>query len=114
VQILLHLLGLHISDEIKRYILKVVYATREPKEYNIDEFAQYIKSGVSPRGSIDLYRASRAYAYIRGRDYVTPADVAKSAHLVITHRLQLNYKAKANSISKKQVVEQILRAIPIP
>ena len=70
--------SIHIEDKLKRYLLDLIYATREPNEY--------LKSGVSPRGSIELYKASKAVAYLNKRDFVTPSDIAKSAFLVIPHR----------------------------
>ena len=101
---------IYIDDELKRYILKIVYATREPN----DNLKEYIKSGVSPRGSIDLYRASKAFAYLNNKEFVTPAIVAKAAFLTLPHRIKLTYKAPSDNIDSKYIIEKILEDIDIP
>jgi MoxR-like ATPase len=98
--------SIHIEDELKRYLLDIIYDTREPNEF--------LNSGVSPRGSIDLYKASKAFAYINKRDFVTPSDIVKSSFLVIPHRLKLNYKASANNINSYNILEQIIKDTPTP
>jgi len=105
---------IHIDDEVSKYILKIIFATREPENYDLEEISQYIEFGASPRGSIDLYKACKAYAFIQGKDFVTPADVAKSAYLVLRHRIILNYEAQADDITVDNIIKKILQKIPTP
>ena len=102
--------AVHLDKAIKEYILKIIFATREPSE----ALAKYIDFGVSPRGSIALYKASRAISYIDGKDFVTPASVAKAAYLTLRHRINLSYQAVVDSVSSDQLIEQILKEIPAP
>ena len=104
----------HIDDELSKYILKIVFASREPQKYDLGEIAQYIDFGASPRGSIDLYKACKAYAFLDGKDFVTPYDVAKVAFLVLRHRLILNYNAIAANITSDDIIKKILEKIPAP
>jgi len=105
---------IYIDDELINYILKIIFATRKPKEFELDEISQYLEFGASPRGSIELYKASKAYAYINGKDYVTPADINKVAFLVLRHRLILNYIAQANDITSDDIIFKILEKLPKP
>ena len=105
---------IHVDDEIQRYILKLIFATREPQEYGLGEYASYIEVGASPRASIDLYNASRAVALIRGKEYVTPLDIATVAVNVLQHRISLSYKATAHNITPKDIVQKILSTIQTP
>jgi MoxR-like ATPase len=104
----------HIDKELIEYILKIIFATRNPKEYDLDEISQYIEFGASPRGSIDMFKASKTYAYIQGKDYVTPSDISKVAYMVLRHRLILNYVANANNITSDDIIFKILQKIPTP
>jgi len=105
---------IHIDDEIVKYILKIVFASREPKEYGVEKIAQYIDFGSSPRGSIDLYKAAKAYAYLNGKKFVTPYDVAKVSYFVLRHRIILNYTATASDITSDDIIKMILETIPAP
>ena len=106
---------IHIDKEIQKYILKIVFATREPLEYGLDkEYASYIECGVSPRASIDLYNASKAVALLRDKEYVTPLDIATVVANVLQHRLILSYKAQAKNITPKDIVQKILEVIKAP
>lgn len=104
----------HIDDELSKYIIKIIFATREPEKYGLDDIAQYIEFGASPRGSIDLYKASKAYAFLNGKYFVTPYDIAKVAFLVLRHRLILTYEAQAEGISSDDIIKKILEKIPAP
>jgi len=104
----------HIDDELSKYILKIIFATREPENYGLEDIAQYIEFGASPRGSIDLYKASKAYAFLNDKDFVTPYDIAKVAFLVLRHRLILTYEAQAEGISSDDIIKKILEKIPAP
>ncbi len=104
----------NVDDAVLKYMLKIVFATRTPKEYNLKELEEYIEFGASPRGSIDLYKAAKSIALIRGKDYVTPYDIAKIAPNVLRHRIILNYKAEANGITADEIIKKILKIIPLP
>jgi MoxR-like ATPase len=100
------------SEEIKRYIVKVVFATRYPKKYGI-ELGKYIKWGASPRASIFLSLAGKANAMMEGRDYVTPDDIRDVAHNVLRHRMLLNYEGKAEGVKKDDVVNEVIDRVPV-
>ncbi len=100
------------SEEIKKYIIKIVFATREPKKYNI-ELGKYIKWGASPRASIFLSLAGRASALMDGRDYVTPDDIRKISHNVLRHRMILNYEGKAEKIKSDDIVNEVIDKVPV-
>lgn len=102
-----------ISESLERYIIELVYATRMPKEYQLNEQAQYIQFGASPRASINLNLASKAMAYMEGRDYVLPEDIKEVAVDVMNHRLILNYEAEADNIHTKDIIRAILGKVPI-
>ncbi|RLA79262.1 MAG: ATPase, partial [Epsilonproteobacteria bacterium] len=88
---------IHVDEAVKKYMLKIVFATRSPKEYGVDSIAEFIEFGASPRASIDLYKASCASALLRGNDFVTPLDISYVVTSVLRHRIILNYKAQANN-----------------
>lgn len=102
-----------ISESLERYIIELVYATRKPKEYKLDEQAQYIQFGASPRASINLNLAAKAVAYFEGRDYVLPEDIKEVALDVMNHRIILNYEAEADSVKTTDIIKVILNKVPI-
>ncbi|MEQ8244403.1 MoxR family ATPase [Fulvivirga sp.] len=102
-----------ISESLEKYIIELVYATRDPKAYGLNDEAHYIQFGVSPRASINLNLASKAIAYFDGRDYVLPEDIKEVAADVLNHRIILNYEAEADNIQTKDIVATILNKIPI-
>jgi len=104
----------HVDKDILEYMMKIVFATRNPQEYGVEGIAQYIEYGASPRASIDLYKASCAYAMIRGNDYVTPLDISYIVGSVLRHRIILNYKAQANNITTDYIVKEIMLNIKNP
>lgn len=104
----------HIDTEVERYIIELVFATREPKKYLLDEIAPFIEYGASPRASIDMYKASRAIAYLKGRDYVSPLEVALVAKDVLRHRIVLSYEAQAEGITQDMIIDKVLTTVPIP
>ena len=106
--------NVHMDDALLEYIISIIHATREPKEYGLDDLAQYIEFGASPRASINIYKAAKAYAYINGKDYVTPLDIASVVPDVLRHRIILNYKAQAANITPDSVIKKILDTIPLP
>lgn len=101
-----------VSEAIEKYIIELVFATRSPKEYGLDE-AGYIQFGVSPRASINLNLAAKANAYLNGRDYVLPEDIKEVAQDVLAHRLLLNFEAEAEGITSRDIVAKILEKIPV-
>lgn len=105
---------IHIDDAIVHYILKIIFATRDPKAYGLEKIAEYIDFGVSPRGSIDLYKAAKAYAYLNGKEFVTPYDVAKVSYFVLRHRIHLNYGATTANITSDDIIQSILETIVAP
>jgi len=105
---------IHVDDELLKYMLNIIFCTREPEKYNLDDISQYIDFGASPRASIDLYKASKAHALISGRDFVTPFDISKMAYPVLRHRLMLNYNATAQNIDADDVIKTILEAVSAP
>lgn len=102
-----------ISDSLERYIIELVYATRSPLDYGLKQEAEYIQYGVSPRASINLNLSAKAVAYMAGRDYVLPEDIKEIAYDVMNHRILLNYEAEADGVSTQDIIEKILRQIPI-
>ena len=97
--------SVHVDDAITKYMLEIIFATRENKNLTF---------GSSPRGSIDLFKASRARAYIDGKDYVTPFDVAKVAVDVLKHRVILNYEAEARGLRAEGIIQDIIKEIKAP
>lgn len=104
----------HLDPEIEAYIVELVTATRNPKAYGLEEIASYIEFGASPRASIDMYKASRAIAYLKEKDYVSPIEIAYIAKEVLRHRVILSYEAQAEDVTQDQIIEKILAVVPIP
>ena len=102
-----------ITESLERYIIELVYATRKPVEYKLNEFAQYIQFGASPRASINLNLASKAVAYMNGRGYVLPEDIKEVAMDVMNHRIILNYEAEADNVKTIDVIKALLTKVPI-
>ena len=107
-------LAVHIDEEIEKYIIELVAATRDPKAYGLEELEAYIEFGASPRASIDMYKASRAVAYLKGQDYVSPMEIAYIAKEILRHRIILSYEAQAEEITQDEIIEKILAAVSIP
>ncbi len=104
----------HVDDAVQRYMLKIIFATREPEGYGLGDLKEYIEFGASPRGSIDLYKASRAHALLNGKDFVTPLDVAEVVADVLRHRIILSYKAEAKGIDSDHIIRRVLEAVKAP
>lgn len=105
---------IHLDREIEAYIVELVFATRDPKAYGLEELEKYIEFGASPRASIDMYKASRAIAYLKDQDYVSPIEIAYIAKEILRHRIILSYEAEAEEITQDQIIEKVLAAVPIP
>jgi len=102
-----------VSETLEKYIIELVFATRKPAEYDLAEFAPYVQFGVSPRASIALHRAARAVAFFDERDYVLPEDIKEMATDVMNHRILLNYEAEADGVRSTDLIDAILRKVPI-
>ena len=105
---------IYIDEKIERYIVDIVFATRFPSDYGLNDLTSIISFGASPRASISMAIAARAYAFLKGRGYVIPEDVRPICHDVLRHRIGLSYEAEANNISADEVVSQILDKIAVP
>ena len=106
--------NIHVDDAILKYMLKIIFATREPEKYGVETIKEYIEYGVSPRASIDLYKAAKASAFLSGKDFVTPVDIANVLEEVLRHRIILNYNAESEDINQNFIIQEILNTIPIP
>ena len=101
-----------MSDPVEKYIVALVFATRYPERYDKD-LAKLLQVGVSPRGVIGLDKVSRSYAWLKGRDYVTPDDVKAIVHDVFRHRLILSYEAHAANTTPDKVIDRILELVAV-
>ncbi|MEJ6734624.1 MAG: AAA family ATPase [Flavobacteriales bacterium] len=104
----------YMDEKIEQYIIDIVFSTRYPKEYGLDKFADMISFGGSPRASISLAKAAKAYAFIQRRGYVIPEDVRAICHDVLRHRIGLTYEAEAENISSEDIITEILNQVEIP
>ncbi|MEZ3519854.1 MAG: MoxR family ATPase [Muribaculaceae bacterium] len=105
---------IYIDEKIENYIVDIVFATREPQKYGLNDLEDLIDYGASPRASISLAKASRAYAFLQGRGYVIPEDVRAVCHDVMRHRIGLTYEAEANNIAADEVITDILDKVKVP
>ena len=105
---------IYVDEKIERYIVDIVFATRFPADYGLNDLTSIISFGASPRASISLALAARAYAFLKGRGYVIPEDVRAVCHDVMRHRIGLSYEAEANNISADEVISEILDKIAVP
>ncbi|MCQ2343591.1 MAG: MoxR family ATPase [Paludibacteraceae bacterium] len=104
----------YMDEKIQKYIVDLVFATRSPEEYGLKGLKEMIDFGGSPRASINLALASRAYAFIKRRGYVIPEDVRAVAHDVLRHRIGLSYEAEANNLTSDSIINDILNAVEVP
>lgn len=106
--------NIYIDEKIERYITDIVFATRYPERYGIQDMSQNISFGGSPRASINMALAARTYAFIKHRGYVIPEDVRAMAHDVLRHRIGLTYEAEANNITTDNIITEILNKVQVP
>ncbi|MBO4599879.1 MAG: MoxR family ATPase, partial [Bacteroidales bacterium] len=104
----------YMDEKIENYITDIVFATRYPEQYQLDKLKGLISYGASPRGSINLALASKAYAFMRRRGYVIPEDVRAIAMDVLRHRVGLTYEAEAENVTSEEVVNEILNRVDVP
>ena len=104
----------YLDEKIERYIVDIVFATRFPAEAGLPNLASMISFGASPRASINLALAARAYAFIKRRGYVIPEDIRAVCHDVMRHRIGLSYEAEANNLTSEEVISEILNKVEVP
>ena len=105
---------IYMDEKIEKYIVDIVFASREPEHYNLEEIKHFISFGGSPRASISLASASKAYAFLKKRGYVIPEDVRAVAKDVLRHRIGLSYEAEAENISAENIITTILNTVEVP
>lgn len=104
----------YMDEKVEQYILDIVFATRNPSEYKLNDLPELISFGASPRASINLALAARAYAFIKRRGYVVPEDVRSICHDVLRHRVGLTYEAEAENVTADELITRILNKIEVP
>lgn len=104
----------HVDAEVEEYMIELVNATRHPDEYGLDELKDFIQFGASPRVSIDMFKAVKAMAFLRGKDFVTPVDIAYIAKEIMRHRIVLTYEAEAEGITTDEIIQRVLETVQIP
>lgn len=104
----------YLDEKIEQYIVDIVFATRYPEKYGLKEIKNYIEFGCSPRASINLALAARAYAFIKRRGYVIPEDIRAVAYDVMRHRIGLSYEAEANNVTSEDIISQIINKVEVP
>ena len=104
----------YMDEKIERYIVDIVYATRTPDEYKLDSLKNLLSYGASPRASISLAMASKAYAFLKRRGYVVPEDVRAVCYEVLRHRLGLTYEAEAENVTPEDIITQVLNSVEVP
>lgn len=104
----------YVDEKIEQYIADIVFASRYPEKYGLSDLKQMITFGGSPRASINLAKAGRAYAFIKHRGYVVPEDIRAIAHDVLRHRIGLSYEAEASIITSEEIISQIINKVEVP
>lgn len=104
----------YMDEKIEKYIVDIVFATRFPADYGLDKFKEMIAFGGSPRASISLASAAKAFAFIKRRGYVIPEDIRAVCHDVLRHRIGLTYEAEANNITSEHIISEILNTVEVP
>jgi MoxR-like ATPase len=102
-----------VSESIEKYIIELVYATRNPKNYGLEDLDHYIQFGASPRATINMNLAAKVMAFFNSRDFVLPEDIKEIAPDILNHRIILNYEAEADGITTHDVVDAILKKVPV-
>jgi len=106
--------NIHIDEELEKYIIDLIFATREPVKYGLPEIQNYIEFGASPRATIDMFKAVKARAFIRGNNFVSPLDITLSIKDVLRHRIILSYEALVQEISTDDIIQKVLEKVTIP
>jgi MoxR-like ATPase len=105
---------IHIDKELEQYIVQLISATRDLEKFGMEEVKNCLMFGASPRASIDLYKAAKAKAFLRGNTFVTPADIGYVIHNVLRHRIVLSYEARAKGMHSDEIISKIVETLPIP
>jgi MoxR-like ATPase len=105
---------IYVDEKIERYIVDIVFATRFPADFGLNDLTSIIAFGASPRASISLARAARAYAFLHQRGFVIPEDVIAVCHDVLRHRIGVTYEAEANNITTDEIITEILDKVQVP
>lgn len=106
--------NIYVDEKVVDYIVNIVFATRMPSLFKLDEIAPFIKYGVSPRATLALYHASKAHAFLKHRHFVTPDDVKAVCPAILRHRIPLTYQAEAEDIKTDHIIQKILNRVPVP
>lgn len=106
--------AVYMDEKIEKYILDIIFATRNPEKYGLEEIKPLVSFGASPRGSINLAMASKCYAFIKRRGYVVPEDVRAVIHDVLRHRIGITYEAEAENITSEDIINKIVNVIEVP
>jgi MoxR-like ATPase len=106
--------NIHVDEQVKKYMINLIFATRYPEKYNLQELSRFIEFGASPRASIDLLKVSKAVAFLHGKDYVSPVDIARNIFEVLRHRIVLSYEAEAEEVTSDFIIEKVLESVDIP
>jgi MoxR-like ATPase len=104
----------YMDEKIEKYILDIIFATRYPEKYKLENLKPLISFGSSPRGSINLANAAKCYAFIKRRGYVIPEDVRAVVHDVLRHRIGVTYEAEAENITSVEIINKIVNEIEVP
>jgi MoxR-like ATPase len=104
----------YMDEKIERYILDIVFATRKPEDYKLKKLKPLINYGGSPRASINLALAAKAYAFIKRRGYVIPEDIRAVCYDVLRHRIGLTYEAEAENMTSEEIISEILNTVEVP
>ena len=106
--------SIYVDEKVKNYIVDLVFATRDPKAYKLEDISSYILYGASPRASIYLTQAAKAFAFLSGRGYVTPEDVKELGPDVLRHRILLTYEAEAENVTTEDIIKKIFATVEVP
>ena len=104
----------YMDEKIEKYIVDIVFATRVPEQYKLEELKPFISFGCSPRAGISLAKAAKAYAFIKRRGYVIPEDIRAVCHSVLRHRIGLTYEAEAENVTTEEIITKIVNAVDVP
>jgi MoxR-like ATPase len=104
----------YMDEKIEKYIVDIVYATRTPQEYGLGKLKNLIQYGASPRASISLAKAAKAYAFIKRRGYVIPEDVRAVCYEVMRHRIGLTYEAEAENVTPENIITDVVNVVEVP